>query len=64
MIDNLTLNKPKIKKISKHRADLYKTHGDNKLVKRATGVKKFTDISIGLKNTVEWFVNNKDKIIF
>jgi len=64
MIDNLTLNKPKIKKISKHRADLYKTHGDNKLVKRVAGVNKFTDISIGLKNTVEWFVNNKDKIKF
>ena len=64
MIDNLTLNKPKIKKISMHKADLYKTHGDNSLVKKITGVKKFTDISIGLKNTVEWYVHNKNKIIF
>ena len=64
MIDNLTLNKPKIKKIAMHKADLYKTHGDNSLVKKITGVKKFIDISIGLKNTVKWFVNNKDTIKF
>ena len=59
MIDNLTLNKPKIKKISMHKVDIYKTHGDNSLVKKITGIKKFTDISNGIKNTVEWFVNNK-----
>ena len=64
MIDNLTLNKPKIKKISMHKADIYKTHGDNSLVKKISGVKKFTDISVGLKNTVKWFVNNKDTIKF
>ena len=62
MIDNLTLNKAKIKKISMHKADLYKTHGDNSLVKKITGVKKFTDTSIGLKNTIEWFIKNKDTI--
>ena len=62
MIDNLTLNKPKIKKISMHKADIYKTHGDNSLVKKITGVKKFTEISIGIKNTVEWFANNKKKL--
>ena len=62
MIDNLTLNKPKIKKILMHKADIYKTHGDNSLVKKITDIKKFTDISIGLKNTVEWFIKNKDTI--
>ena len=64
MIDNLTLNKPKIKKRSMQKADIYKTHGDNTLVKKISGIKKFTDISIGLKNTVGWFVNNKRKIKF
>ena len=59
-INRLTSDKPKIKKISMHKADLYKTHGDNSLVKKITGIKKFTDISIGLKNTVEWFVNYKN----
>ena len=61
-IDNLTLNKPKIKKRSLQKADIFKTHGDNSLVKRISGIKKFTDISTGLKNTVEWFVKNKNKI--
>ena len=61
-IDNLTLNKPKIRKRSLQKADILKTHGDNSLIKRITGIKKFTDISNGIKNTVEWFVNNKKKI--
>ena len=61
-IDNLTLNKPKIRKRSLQKADILKTHGDNSLIKRITGLKKFTDISNGIKNTVEWFVNNKKRI--
>ena len=61
-IDNLTLNKPTIKKRSLQKADILKTHGDNSLVKNITGIKKFTDISTGIKNTVEWFVNNKKRI--
>ena len=63
-INQLTMNKPRIKKRPMQRADIYKTHGDNGLVKRVSGIKKFTDISIGLKNTVKWFVNNKDRIKF
>ena len=63
-INDLTLNKPKIIKRSLQRADIIKTHGDNSLVKKISGIKKFTDISIGLKNTVEWFVKNKNKINF
>ena len=63
-IDSLTLNKPKIKKRSMQKADILKTHGDNSLVKKITGIKKFTDISIGLKNTVKWYIKNKDTINF
>ena len=63
-INNLTLNKPKIRKRSLQKADILKTHGDNSLVKKITGIKKFTDISIGLKNTVKWYIKNKDKINF
>ena len=63
-IDNLTLNKPKIRKRSLQKADILKTHGDNSLVKKNTGIKKFTDTSIGLKNTVEWYIKNKDIINF
>ena len=63
-IDNLTLNRPKIKKRSLQKADILKTHGDNSLVKKITGIKKFTETSIGIKNTVEWFIINKGKIKF
>jgi UDP-glucuronate 4-epimerase len=45
-------------------ADVIKTHGDNKLIKKFSGYKKFTDISIGIKNTVEWFIKYKKKIKF
>jgi hypothetical protein len=58
------MNRPRIKKRSMQRGDIYKTHGDKSLVKRFSGIKKFTDISIGLKNTVKWFVHNKDRIKF
>ena len=63
-IDNLTLNKPTIKKRSLQKADILKTHGDNSLIKKISGIKNFTDISIGLQNTVEWFVDNKGKLKF
>ena len=32
--------------------------------KKITGVDKFTDVSIGLKNTIKWFINSKDTIKF
>ena len=57
-IDDLTLNKPRIKKRSLQKADILKTHGDNSLVKKITGIKKFTDTSVGLNNTVKWFIKN------
>ena len=63
-INELTLKKPKIIKRSLQKADIIKTHGDNNLVKKISGIKKFTDISVGLKNTVEWFVKNKGQINF
>ena len=63
-IDGLTLNRPKIKKRSLQKADILKTHGDNSLIKKITDIKKFTDVSIGLKNTVKWFIKNKGTIYF
>ena len=63
-IDDLTLHKPKIKKRSLQKADILKTHGDNSLVKKITGIKEYTDISEGIKQTVKWFIKNKNKIIF
>ena len=63
-IDKLTEKKANIKRRPMQKADIYKTHGDNNLVKRISGVNKFTDISIGIKNTVNWFISNKEKIKF
>ena len=63
-IDNLTSIKPKIVKRSLQKADILKTHGDNRLVKKITHIKKYTDISEGIKQTVKWFIKNKNKIIF
>ena len=63
-IDDLTLNKPRIKKRSLQKADILKTHGDNSLVKKITGIKEYTDISEGIEQTVKWFIKNKNKIIF
>ena len=63
-IDDLTLNKPRIKKRSFQKADVFKTHGDNSLVRKITGIKKYTDISEGIKQTVKWFIEYKKKITF
>ena len=63
-IDDLTLNKPRIKKRSLQKADILKTHGDNSLVKKITGIKEYTDISEGIEQTVKWFIKNKNRIIF
>jgi nucleoside-diphosphate-sugar epimerase len=45
-------------------ADVIKTHGDNRSIKKFTGYKQFTDISTGIKNTVQWFIKYKKKIKF
>ena len=39
-INQLTMNKPRIKKRSMQRADIYKTHGDNGLVKKISRYKR------------------------
>jgi len=36
-------------------ADVVKTHGDNTRVLKLTNFKNFTDVEIGLKNTIEWY---------
>ena len=37
------------------KADVLKTHGDNKKIIKRTGFKKFTSIDLGLLKTVEWY---------
>ena len=45
---------PKIIKRSKHKADVYKTHGNNKKISKITKFKNYTKISKGLANVIEW----------
>ena len=63
-LNTLTQKKPWIKKRSMLKADIYKTHGDNSIVKKITGIKNFTNMSNGLKNTLSWYLNYKDKNSF
>ena len=47
--------KPKIKKISLQRADIIKTHGDNKKVLKITKYKNFKNFKFGLVRTINWY---------
>ena len=40
-----------------------KTFGDNSLLKKYVKFKKFTDIRVGIKNTVRWYNNFNQKNI-
>ena len=37
------------------KADVLKTHGDNKKIIKYKLIKKFTPIEEGIKNTLEWY---------
>ena len=50
----LIINKPRDK------ADVYKTYGDNKKIRKLLGVKiQLTSYKYGVKNTCDWFFKNK-----
>ncbi len=57
---NKYINKEKLKinKIKLQRADVIKTHGDNKKVMNLTKFKKFTPIEKGIKNLTNWYKKN------
>jgi|TARA_B110000238_G_C16104649_1_gene429871 UDP-glucuronate 4-epimerase len=59
IIDKFTSKKPIIKKRAIQKGDIYKTHGDNTLLKKSINFKTFTDINVGIKNTVDWYIKNK-----
>ena len=46
---------PKIKSRGMQKADVKKTHGDNKEVVNLTNYKKFCDIKSGLSRTINWY---------
>ncbi len=54
-INHLTKRKPKIYKRGLQAADVVKTHGSNKKILKIIGNFKFTEINVGLHNTIQWF---------
>jgi UDP-glucuronate 4-epimerase len=51
---NKEFGEPKIIKKPKQKADVYKTHGNNKKISKITKFKNYTEISKGLNNVIEW----------
>ena len=58
-LNSLVEKKPKIKKVKLQIADVIKTHGNNKKILKLIKKKKFVELSLGLKNTVEWYKKYK-----
>ena len=54
-INSFTNKKPKLFKRRLQKADVVKTHGNNRKIKSFTKIRNFTSIDMGLKNTVNWF---------
>lgn len=52
---------PKIKKVSLQKADIIKTHGNNKKIIKVTNFKKFTKTSVAIENTINWYKNYYSK---
>ena len=48
--------RPKIIKKSLQKADILKTHGDNKKILRITRFKDFTDWKVGIDKTIKWYL--------
>ena len=51
-----------IKNIKANKADVYKTFGDNKKIKKILNYRKFTRIEFGLNKTIQWFFKNNLKL--
>ena len=56
---NNKLGQPKLIKRKLQRADVYKTHGSNLKLIKTTKIKKFTDIQNGIRNVIDWSMENK-----
>ena len=50
--------KTKVTKTPLHAADVIKTYGDNRKVKKVVKKLKFTNYKVGVRNTVKWYKKN------
>ncbi len=57
IINNFKIN-TKVTKKPLHTADVFKTYGDNRKVKKIIKKFKFTNYKIGVQNTVKWYKKN------
>jgi UDP-glucuronate 4-epimerase len=48
-----------LKKIKHNKLEVFKTHGDNKKIKRHLKLKKFRNIQYELKDIIDWYIKNK-----
>ena len=62
ILTNLSNKKPLIKKISRSKVDVYKTHGSNTKINKIVNKRKYYSISEGLKNTYNWYIKNSHLI--
>ena len=54
-------SKPNIIFKPKRNGEMLITHGDNRLLKKIIKIKKFTPIELGIKSTIKWYLNYKNK---
>ena len=59
MMDFLTKKKTSLIMTKFQKTDVLKTHGDNKKIRKFLNLKKFTNINIGLKKTIDWYLKNE-----
>ena len=59
IIKNYTKKLPKIVPTKFQKADVFKTHGDNKKIKKYLKYYKFTNINDGIKKNFEWYKLNQ-----
>ena len=45
----------KMRYIKRHKADVLKTHGDNKKIIKITNYRKFTNINLAINETFKWY---------
>ena len=55
---NENFSKPKIRKRKFQLADVLKTHGDNRKIKKFIKFHNFTEIKIGLSKVIKWVIKN------
>tara|TARA_B100000989_G_C19530576_1_gene469514 strand:- start:2197 stop:3153 length:957 start_codon:yes stop_codon:yes gene_type:complete len=57
----LLSKKAQIKNVPANKADVYETHGSNAKIKKSLNISKFTNINVGLRKTIIWYLDTYKK---